>query len=67
MAVYYRMPIYLPIIGLAVLIVTDAVSVVIEELAVLCGPANLHHTACNYQHLVVPTTYNNQLPVTEQA
>ena len=45
----------LPVVSLAVLVVPDPVAVVIEELAVLGGPANLHHPAGHNQHLVVPT------------
>ena len=46
---------HLPVVGLTVLVVPDPVAVVIEELAVLGGPANLHHPAGHNQHLVVPT------------
>jgi hypothetical protein len=46
----------LPIVCLAVLVVPDAVAVVVEELAVLGGPTDLHDAASHNQHLVVPTT-----------
>jgi hypothetical protein len=46
----------LPVVCLAVFVVPDAVAVVVEELAVLGGPTDLHDAARHNQHLVVPTT-----------
>ena len=51
---------FLPVVGQAELVVADAVSVVVKELAVFGGPPDLHDPAGHDQHLVVPAAWTNK-------
>ena len=46
---------YLPVVCLAVLIVADTEPLVVEKLALLRCPTDLHHTARHHQYLIIPT------------